>query len=1260
MADSLGSPQASQSEVGPGYIVGIGASAGGLEAFSMFFRHMPSDTGMAFVLVQHLDPHQPSLLPEILASQTPMTVQAVSNEMPVWSNHVYIIAPNTTLTIHRGVLTLAPPLQAHGHRMPIDHFFQSLATEQGARAIGIVLSGIGTDGTLGLAAIQDVGGLTLAQAPNEAQHEAMPRSAIDHRVVDHVLSVSEMPALLCAHIEQSEVSGPQLAPPALAQEHSQGLQMIYTALRRATGYDFYQYKQTTLLRRIARRMQQAQITNLGSYAEWVSRDVSEAIQLFQDLLISVTSFFRDPGAFDALSNIVIPTLLQGRSADTPLRIWTAACATGQEAYSVAMLILEQLEQMPAPPPVQLFATDIDEAALAVARRGWYTSEIETQVSSERLARFFVPDAGGYLVSKRLRELCIFSMHNLISDPPFARMDLILCRNLLIYFTPGLQQQLIPLLHYALVPGGYLLLGAAESVTAYPELFQTIDRPLRVFQRSAAPTRSTMPFPLSAAGLRPNQSTAAVRRATSVSAADLGVILERLMLQEYVFPAVVIDEQELVVYSFGRTGTYLELPRGAALLNIRSMIHPDLREALQLVLHTAWQDRTVIRSEATLKGDGDLRRVALIAHPLSKLGPVSGLTLIVFQELGLVSAPEAADAYGALPTDASLAVQLADELRATKFVLETTIADLQEANVELTTANEELRSINEELQVANEELQTSKEEIQSINEELQTVNVELNRKIEELDRVNADLANFFASTQIPAIFLHANGRIARFTPAATEVFRLIWTDIGRPITDIVARFPCSDLLKLVATVLGTLTPYEEIICRAEVQDWWIMRIQPYRTLTGVIDGVVITFTDITSLKQVEADREALLYEMRAARIYAEQIVATVVAPLLILDGELRVQSANPAYHQQFPATLPEGEQPLFWDLGGGLWNDPGLRSALEALRDQRVVVLDIVVALMHPPLGSRTLRLQGRRIEPTAGRPLLILLAIADITELARAASEMEAARDALESRVAERTQELAALNAALRAEAAEHRRSEQAREHLFQQLISAQEEERRRIARELHDQLGQALIGLLLGLKTLQDELPGDALSTQQQVRQLQELAMQIGQEVRTLAVQLRPAVLDDLGLVVALENYIEQWSARAAVLIDLHTDGLDGARLPLAVESTLYRIVQEALTNVLKHAQATNVSLIIERGPQAVRLIVEDNGRGFDIAAARVETPATQRLGLIGMDERITQLGGTLTIESAAGSGTTLFVTLPLAVETTGATDDDSPDLSG
>ena len=1242
----------------PPIVVGIGASAGGLEAFTSFLSHLRPDSGLAFVLIQHLDPQQPSLLPELLAPHTSMPVQPVVDRTAVVADHIYLIPPNATLTIVQGVLRLAPPSEAHGHRMPIDHFFQSLAIDQGQRAVGIILSGTGSDGTLGLAAIKERAGMTLAQAPDSAQYAAMPQSAIARGVVDLALPVAELPGALLQLVQGAAGYAPFAATRELPVAVAVDLQMIGAILRQATGHDFSQYKPATLLRRIARRMQVVRSERLTDYIVRLREDPAEANLLFQDLLISVTHFFRDPAAFETLATTVIPQLFLDHGSDKPVRVWVAGCATGEEAYTIAILLREQLALLATPPPVQVFATDIDEPALQVARQGRYDETIAAHVSAERLARFFIPDRRVYQVSKAIRELCLFSAHNLIGDPPFARMDLIVCRNLLIYFDTELQHKLIPLLHYALAPEGYLFLGTSESVAPRRDLFKTLDKQHRIFQRAEPPVRPLVVFPLSAPHRSP--SNPLVARRTAPERPDIATTLDRILLKQYVPPAVVVDERGSVVSFSGQTGGYFQPPAGPPNSDLLAMVHPQLRLVLHTALRTTLKERTAtIFEDLAVEMAAGVQRLNLIVRPLVELGPDSGMVLVIFQGLGPPVSAAAAQVIGLLPPPDAIAQQLAQELQTTRDALELTIDAIQEANAELTSANEELLSINEELQSANEELQTSKEEIQSINEELHTVNAELSRKVEELDRVNGDLQNLLASTQVPAIFLRADGRIARFTPAAIEVFRLIESDIGRPITDLTARFHTGNLMALVSEVLRTLTPYEDTVYRSEPNSWWIMHIRPYWTLANVVDGVVLTFADITKLKQAEAERERLHVAIQQARLFAERIVETMRQPLLVLDTAQRVQVANRAFYQTFQTTPAETEQAVLHELGSGQWDHPEIRAGLDRLASAQATFEDVLVAQTFPTIGARIMLLNARLIEqPLDGVPATLLM-IEDVTDRTRAAELLSQAHAALEQRVQERTRALAAANTALRTENGERERAEHDRLLLLRQLVTAQEEERGRIARELHDQMGQDLTALMLGLKTLRDAAPADS-PVHTRLEQVRGLAVKIGGEVRLLAVQLRPPALDELGLAATLANEVEQWSGRALVAVDFQSIGLEDQRLPAPIEITLYRLAQEAMTNVLKHAQATQLSLIIERRADAVQLIVEDNGVGFDVDLVRRRAHAEQRLGLVGMTERVAQVGGSLTVEATPGRGTTVFVRIPLSDTWRGGGDDEAPDLAG
>ncbi|MFL6231654.1 MAG: CheR family methyltransferase [Thermoanaerobaculia bacterium] len=836
-------------------VVAIGASAGGLDAIQELFRPMPADTGFAFVLIQHLSPRHETLIPELLAPLTPMPVRTVEDETVIHANHIYVMPPHGTLTIDDCVLYLSKSARTRGRRSPIDRFFRSLAEDQEDEAVAIVLSGTGTDGVLGLKTVKERGGLTLVQAPETARYDSMPRSAILTGAVDLIAAVERMPARLIEHQKRLREGG---SPEQLREEITGHLGKICAILRRETGHDFRRYKQSTLVRRVRRRMSESRAASIYAYVEALSHDNQEVEQLFRDLLISVTHFFRDPEAFSLLADKVIPRLFEGKDEDGFVRVWVAGCATGEEAYSLAILLREHAAKLDKPPQVQLFATDIDSQALEAARQAIYPEAVAAQISPERLERFFVRHGNMYQVSREIRDLCLFSLHNLIADPPFSRLDLVSCRNVLIYLESELQKKIVALFHYALRPGGFLFLGPSEMVAGQPELFRTLDKKHRVFQSRDTVTRPPFSFPLSERGRLGLRATEDLQRRAVPRQLEVARTFEAILLESYAPACVVVHEGGDIVYFSPRTGRYLEAPSGTPTVNVLDMARKGLRLDVRTALHKAVNSRvTAIHENVPFELDGQTLRVNVIVRPMPELGEDPGLFMIVFQDVVAPagdSPPEIE--LGAIVADDPMVRRLEAELRSTKDHLQATLEELESSNEELVSSNEELLSMNEEMQSANEELQTSKEELQSVNEELETVNAELKKKLEELDRANGDLQNLFQSTQIATVFVDRELRIKKLTPAAVEVFRLIERDVGRPITDITPRFPGGDLVKDIREVLRTLSPRERQVRSEEGDAWYLQRILPYRTVEDVIDGVVLTFLDITQLKRAEEERERL--------------------------------------------------------------------------------------------------------------------------------------------------------------------------------------------------------------------------------------------------------------------------------------------------------------------------------------------------------------------------------------------------------------------
>jgi two-component system CheB/CheR fusion protein len=824
-------------------IVGLGASAGGIEALERFFAQVPLDLGVAFLVVLHLGPDTTSHATEILARVAKVPVQEAEDGDVVEPDHVYVITPNTVLGISNGRLDVKRP--ADPRRQPVDALFRALAEDQGDAAVGVVLSGTGSDGAAGLKAIKDHGGMAIAQLPEEAGHPGMPRSAVALGFVDWILPVEEIPARLAEYAKRRQSLDSPRGPFGLrAEDAMQAFRTIAALILRATGHDFSQYKQSTMFRRIQRRVQVTQSESLAAYVDFLRHDPEEITLLFNDLLINVTCFFRDPPVFEALAGGHLASLLASRGGGRQVRVWVPGCSSGEEAYTIAMLMREAMSGLDAPPSVKIFATDIDDQALDLARQGLYPESIAEDVSPARLERFFHKQRGGYQVQKDIREMCVFSTHNVISDPPFSRLDLISCRNLLIYLETELQKKLVPLFHYALVTGGHLLLGPSENLAGHPDLFLAVDKQRRLFERKEATISPLLIFPLLGASrvARLGSDLSALRPPTREQ--NVTRSFERVLLDEYAPAAVIVNPRCEIVYVSGRTGRYLELPSGATSTNVVDMAHPNLRPDLHAALHKAIRLRQPVLHEAVVyEATGVARRLNLVVRPMFEGGAESELFMLIFEEITTSFDTEKVGIDHLSTTRSHLAADLEKELRSTR-------EHLQATNEELQSANEEMLSTNEELQSTNEELQTSKEELQSINEELQTVNLELTRNVEELDGTNNDLQNLFASTHIATMFLGADLRIKKFSPATTEVFRVIDSDIGRPVTDIAATFTDAELITDVRAVLSSLVPREQKVYRGEGDRWYIRRVQPYRSVNNVIDGVVITFVDITELQRAQ--------------------------------------------------------------------------------------------------------------------------------------------------------------------------------------------------------------------------------------------------------------------------------------------------------------------------------------------------------------------------------------------------------------------------
>jgi two-component system CheB/CheR fusion protein len=844
-------------------VVGVGASAGGIEALEGFFRGLPSKPGLGIVVVTHLSPERESRLHEIIARLTELPVAVAADGVVVRADHVYVLPADAVLGIAGGVLSVHRPQATRRGSKPIDVFFAALAADRGEAAAGVVLSGGDGDGTLGVKAIKQRGGLTLAQIADGfgPSHPDMPDSAIISGFIDFALPAEQMGARLAEFARGLRMLD-GLAEQADGATEARALEEarleIYTLLRNQVGHDFAGYKTKTFLRRVQRRMQVLGLDTVDGYVEQLRQDPQEVGALFRDLLISVTSFFRDADAFEALAATVIPRLFEGRGAGEAVRVWVPGCATGEEVFSLAILMREHMDGLAACPRVQIFATDIDDRALTVARAARYPEALLDSVSPARRQRFFIADGGSFVVAKEVRDLCIFSPHSVIRDPPFSRIDLVSCRNLLIYFAIDVQNHVLPVFHYALRPDGYLFLGTSESVGQFNDLFLPVEKKQRIFRRRADAVHHAR-IPIAMIGQRLAVPSPAPRSAAT-SGQALRQAVEGQVLERYALPFVVVNRDGEAAYFSGRTGRYLEAATGVPTRQVLTMARKGLRLDLRTALREAVETGQVVRRDGLMVegDDGRLQAVSLTVDPLRDVNREEPLFLVLFEDQGAAQTPAEALAHPRARDTTTL--QLERDLQETRDRLQSLVEEYETALEELKASNEELVSVNEELQSTNEELEASKEELQSLNEELHTVNAELSGKVEALDRANTDLHNLFESTNVATVFLDADLVIRSFTPAVTQVLRILPGDIGRPITDLASRFALPELVDDVAAVVAEERLVERRIQNKEGDAHYLVRISPYRDSDRRIRGAVLSFVDVTSLTQAEGRQRVLIAEL----------------------------------------------------------------------------------------------------------------------------------------------------------------------------------------------------------------------------------------------------------------------------------------------------------------------------------------------------------------------------------------------------------------
>jgi two-component system CheB/CheR fusion protein len=1133
--------------------------------------------------------------------------------MPVRPNQVYIIPPNANMSLSRGFLKLVPRPEHRGPYLTIDYFFSSLAEDQKEQAIGVILSGTSSDGTRGLEAIKEAGGITFAQEEKSAKYNYMPKSAIATGCVNFILPPAEIAQELMRINRHPLLIVPATVTPGkLHAGEGNPFGQILQLLHRSTGIDFSLYKQTTLQRRIGRRLVIHRLNSLEAYVDFLRETPPEIGALNEDLFIKVTGFFRDPAAFEVLKDKVFPLILPDKSPQDSIRVWVPGCATGEEAYSLAICWLEFLGDRMASIPVQIFGTDISETVIEKARAGLYPGKIAAEISPERLSRFFSKTKTGYEINKPIREMCVFARHNLIHDPPFSRLDLISCRNLLIYLEPELQKRVVPLMHYALNPGGFLMLGASETV-GISELFTREDKKWKIYRKKTSPGGAKFDlFPSRAPVMGkdiPRSYLAGTEKPWSKM--DLFQEADRYMSRRFAPTGVLINQEWEILQFRGETEPYLKPAAGEASFSLMKMA----REGLAAGLHSALQEslkqnRPVKKESLRLEHNGRFRTIDIEVVPL-KLGPGGERSfLVLFEEARetLAPPPPELEPGAAAPRpegqDVLLIRQLREELAATKEYLQAVIEDLESRNEEMQTTHVETLSLNEEFQSVNEELETAKEELQSANEELTTMNDELLTRNAELTQMTNDYRNLLASSHIPILMLDQNLKVRLLTPAAGDMFNLFPADIGKSVAEINLRVRIDNLEDRVRQVMETLQAHSQ-----EVQDregrWYALHIRPYQTMENKIEGAVIALVDIDELKRSLLQREE-------SRHYAQTVVAAMRESLVLLDADLRVKMVNPSFYETFQVSSRESMGKFFYEIGNRQWDIPQLREVLSQVGSQGNSFQNFLVEHDFPAIGLRTMLLNACPAQRN-GVDNLILLTITDVTNLRKAE---ESSKD-----------------------------SERKLRVLTSRLFTTHEKERHRISWELHDEIGQYLGALKMQLREIVAKLEDQKQKNTCEVA-LQYI-LQIMRNVQSISLDLRPPIMEELGFSAAIKHLVSEFKryfkVRCILVIPDESDKLLDQPLPPESQILLYRVLEEALANIGRHAAASEVSVRITTKDRAIQFNVKDDGKGFDIVKLRALKPEPQTVGLMAMEERIRMLGGTLNIWSKEGKGTMISFAIPL-----------------
>lgn len=1426
-------------------VVGLGASAGGVKALQEFFATMPPNSGMAFAVVLHLSPEHESNLAQILQAHTVMPVIQVNETHKVEPNHVYVIPPNRQLELVDGVVRCTESVEQPGARVAIDVFFRTLAEAYERNAVCVVLSGTGADGTLGLKRVKESNGFAIVQDPDDAEYADMPLSAIGTNLVDWILPVRRMPESLIHYRDSSErLHMTENDDGKVAREINadESLREILTLLRVRTGHDFSHYKMPTLIRRIARHLQIHDLEDIPSYLAYLREHPGEIQSLLKNLLINVTNFFRDKDAFGGLEHEIVPRLFEGKRAKDTVRVWSAGCASGEEAFSIAMLLVEYTDRLSEPPEIQVFGTDVDEEAIIEAREHRYPESIEADVSPERLKRFFTKEGDFYRVKKELRELILFAPHNVLRDPPFSRLDLIMCRNLLIYLNRETQERLMEIFHFALVSNGFLFLGNSETADGIPNLYTPFDKKQRIYSRRNAPLGQLVPPQMPLAGKWETTQTTTRKTSAAKSRRSSFGEVHYTLLESIAPPSVLVNRDFEVQYMSESAGRFLQFKGGELTKNLLKLVNPDLLPDLRAALFSVQRDKKISRFENIRTVlDGEETFVSVTTRMVELENEPSDYIIVTFEQ-GRSPFEAAADGddgnhkrvFEKDDRMESFVRRLEEDLRRTKSQLRSTIEQHEVSIEELKASNEELQAINEELRSATEELETSKEELQSVNEELITVNAELKEKIEEATRTYSDLQNLMSSTDIATIFLDRQLRIKRYTPPITDIFNVTPVDIGRPLEHFTNNLDYGNLTDDAEEVLRTLQTLEREI-RNKQNRTFLARILPYRTLEDRIEGVVLSFLDITALKQAEKEKFflAAIVESSEDAIMTVDLNGKITSwnkgsedlygytakeaigksfTMLMLPGDLKEilvnaekikQNQNVEVYETV-RVHKDGREMSLEIMLSPVKNDAGdvigistiardltdRIKAEESIRFQANMLDSVEQAVIATDLDGKVNywnraaeKLYGWMKKEAIGRSIMdlntpkiiaeeaneimsrlrqgeswsgeftvqrrdgstfpaqvfntpiigenekvvgIIGVSVDINNRKQAEEDLHASEDRYRAVVESATdyaiftldennkvkswskgaenifgwkekeiigtdgavlftpedrqkgEHLKEIKTALREGRAEDERwhirkdsslffasgllmrlndgkngfvkicrdqTEKVKaetalkdREMLTQLVSMQEDERRRVACDLHDHLGQQLTSLRLKLEALKKMCDEQAICDE--IEKVQKDAEQLDRDIDFLAWELRPASLDDLGLRAALGNFVKEWSLYSNTEAEFHTSGLGKTRLPFETETNLYRIAQEALNNIQKHAKAKTVSVLLEKRGNEVTLIIEDDGVGFNV---KDKKNRGKGLGLTGMSERAKIVGGRLDLESASGKGTTIFARVPI-----------------